>query len=108
MTGVPEIAPSELADALEAGEEIEILDVREPDEWRVCRIEGSRHIPLSELGGRLDEVDRERETVVVCHHGIRSEWVVAQLRARGWEGLRNLTGGIDGWAREVDPEMPTY
>lgn len=108
MSDVPEIDPIDLSAALEGDGRIEILDVREPDEWRVCRIEGSRHVPLSELAGRLEEIGKDVETVVVCHHGIRSAWVVARLRERGWERLTNLRGGIDAWAREVDPSMPTY
>lgn len=107
-TGVPEITPADLNAALESGDPIEILDVREPDEWRICRIAGSRHVPLSQLAGRLEEVPRDADTVVVCHHGTRSAYVVARLRERGWDRLSNLRGGLDAWAREVDPTMPTY
>jgi adenylyltransferase/sulfurtransferase len=93
---------------LAQGESLDLVDVREAEEYQLCRLPGSRWIPLRELAGRLDELDREREIIVYCHHGIRSARAVSFLRQMGFTGARNLRGGIDEWARKIDPTMPTY
>ncbi|QJD30346.1 rhodanese-like domain-containing protein [Methylococcus geothermalis] len=85
-----------------------LLDVREPNEFAYCRIEGSLHIPMGEIASRLNELDPDREIVVVCHHGMRSFQVAQFLETQGFERIINLSGGIDAWAREVDPGMPRY
>jgi rhodanese-related sulfurtransferase len=85
-----------------------ILDVREPWELTLCRFEGSLDIPLATLPGRIDELPRDRMVVVVCHHGMRSLRAVSWLRAQGMDNAVNLSGGIDGWAREIDTAMRTY
>jgi adenylyltransferase/sulfurtransferase len=85
-----------------------LLDVRTPEEWAICRLPGARLIPLGELERRLGELDRARETVVYCHLGGRSAAAVELLRRQGFALVRNLAGGIDAWAREVDPAMPRY
>jgi rhodanese-related sulfurtransferase len=87
---------------------VALLDVREPWEFEVCRIEGSRLIPLSQLPARLNELDPARPTVVVCHHGVRSLRAAAFLEHCGFEDVVNLSGGIDAWARTVDPAMAVY
>lgn len=111
MTGGAEVrplAPAELAARLARGEELVLLDVREPHEFELCRIEGSLHIPLAELSLRHVELDPEREIVCICHHGIRSANAAAALARLDFDRLCNLVGGVDRWAREVDPRMPRY
>lgn len=85
-----------------------LLDVREPWELALCRIDGSVHIPLAQLPSRLAELDPARPTVVICHHGVRSLHAGAFLERQGFEDVVNLHGGIDGWARSVDPAMAVY
>lgn len=85
-----------------------LVDVREPWEFDVCRIEGSRLIPLSQLPVRLRELDPERPTVVICHHGVRSLRAAAYLEHCGFGDVVNLSGGIDAWARTVDQGMRLY
>jgi rhodanese-related sulfurtransferase len=102
------IEPSELKRRLEAGEELVLLDVREPDEVAICRIEGSLNVPMSEITARLAELDPDRPTVCICHHGIRSANVAAALERLEFDELYNLAGGIDRWAEEVEPSMGRY
>jgi rhodanese-related sulfurtransferase len=90
------------------GEPPVILDVREGWELKICALPGSTHLPMGQVAARLDELDPQRETVVVCHHGVRSLRVVQFLESRGFSKLYNLQGGLDAWAREVDPAMHTY
>lgn len=104
-----ELGPAALSAHLEAvGEPPLLLDVREPWEFDICHIRGSRLLPMGQLHGKLDELDPRRETVVICHHGIRSRVVAAQLDRLGFERVINLTGGVEAWAREVDRDMPLY
>jgi rhodanese-related sulfurtransferase len=87
-----------------------LLDVREEDEYAVARIEGSRLIPMSQLGDRLDELNdyRNEPIVVHCHHGIRSLNVTHALRNRGFAKSQSMAGGIDRWSLVVDPSVPRY
>ena len=85
-----------------------LLDVREAWEVAVCAIDGALHVPMNEVPGALGRLDRERETVVLCHHGVRSQHVGLFLERSGFTRVINLAGGIDAWAREVDPAMATY
>ena len=105
---VDEITARELKRRMDGGESLEIIDVREPHEWAICRIEGARLVPLGTLAGRLHELDPSRTYVMQCRSGVRSAKAVAVLRAAGFRSLLNLKGGILAWAREVDPSMPTY
>ena len=84
------------------------LDVREPAEHAVARIEGATLIPMREIPGRAGELDPEGEIVVFCHHGSRSAMVVDWLRRNGFSRAINLAGGIDAWSCEVDPSVPRY
>jgi adenylyltransferase/sulfurtransferase len=102
-----EISPPELKRRLDAGVAPAILDVREPWEHELAAIPGARLIPMDQLQWRVDELDREREIVVHCHHGQRSAAVVQWLRRQGIPAV-NLAGGIDGWALEVDPTLRRY
>lgn len=85
-----------------------LLDVREPVEFRYCHIEGSRNMPMGEVFLKLDQLDPERETVVICHHGLRSAQIANFLLGHGFQHVINLQGGVAAWANEVDPHMPTY
>ncbi len=85
-----------------------LLDVREPWEVALCRIDGSRSVPRGQVPARADELDVDRPVVCICHHGGRSLQVAAWLAARGAGDVRNLTGGVAAWAQQVDPSFPTY
>jgi rhodanese-related sulfurtransferase len=98
----------ELNAALQAGQDVQLLDVREDWEFTLARLEGALWIPLAELGRRLEELDRQRPLVVYCHHGIRSLHAALALRSRGFEQARSLRGGIDRWSQEIDPTVPRY
>ena len=89
------------------GEPVGLLDVREAWELDICRIEGSLHIPMGELPSRLDELPTGSPLVVLCHHGMRSMQVTQWLRQSGIAAI-NLGGGIDAWARNVDPTLSLY
>ena len=85
-----------------------LLDVRQPWEFDVCRIEGSQLIPMGQLPRKLAELDPEQETVVICHHGIRSRIVAAYLLQQGLTRVVNLRGGLNAWSLRVDPGLPRY
>jgi adenylyltransferase/sulfurtransferase len=104
----PEITPAELAERLRRGDDIDLIDVREPYELNIARIPNVRLIPLGTLGDAIPSLDPERETVVICRTGARSGRAVQQLRAAGFEHVYNLVGGIHRWADEVDPSLPKY
>ncbi len=90
------------------GDQPVLLDVREDWEFKLCALDGSMHIPMGQVQVRLHELDRNREIVVVCHHGMRSGQVAHYLAHQGYTRLYNLAGGIDAWAREIDKNMRTY
>ncbi|MFW8745793.1 rhodanese-like domain-containing protein, partial [Mesorhizobium japonicum] len=85
-----------------------LLDVRDPAEASFVQLPESVLIPLAELPGRLGELDRDAPIVVYCHHGVRSSRALGLLQRSGFTRVRHLTGGIDAWAVQVDPEMPRY
>jgi rhodanese-related sulfurtransferase len=85
-----------------------VLDVREPWELEIASLEGALAVPMGDVPSRLGELPREAPLVILCHHGGRSMRVTAWLRSRGFGMAINLAGGIDAWAREVDPALPTY
>ncbi len=85
-----------------------LLDVREPWEHGICRIDGSHLIPMRYIPDSLQELDPERETVVICHHGIRSRQVALYLELQGFTRVINMEGGVMAWARQVDSAMPMY
>jgi adenylyltransferase/sulfurtransferase len=102
------ITPMELKALWDRGERPFLLDVRNPEEIVICRIEGSTVIPLPELADRLGELDPRSPMVVHCKSGMRSAKAIALLRQHGFTRLRNLTGGILGWIKDVDPSLPSY
>lgn len=85
-----------------------LLDVREPWETAICRIEGSTLVPMPALTARVSEFDPDQPVVCICHHGGRSAHVAMWLMRQGWSEVYNLTGGVDAWARQVDTQMLTY
>ncbi len=85
-----------------------LLDVREEWEFDRCHIDGSRLIPMGQIPHHLDELDPDRVIVVICHHGIRSRHIGIYLEREGFEKVINLSGGVDAWARDVDPAMAVY
>ena len=87
---------------------LQLLDVREPQEWAINRIEGAIHIPMRAVPARAGELDPARPLVIYCHHGARSAVVQEYLRKQGFADVRNLTGGIDAWSREIDSAVPRY
>jgi adenylyltransferase/sulfurtransferase len=108
--GVPQMEVQELKRRLDAGEELAIVDVREPHEWRICNLEehGAELVPMARVPERVDDLPRDRPLVVHCRTGPRSHRAVEYLRSRGYENAVNLAGGIRAWAEEIDEEMPTY
>jgi adenylyltransferase/sulfurtransferase len=104
-----EITASELKQRLDNGDDIQIIDVREPAEVAVARIPNSTHIPLGQVLNRMSEIDPARETVVHCKMGGRSAKAIEALKRAGYTGrLVNLKGGITAWSNEVDPSVPKY
>ncbi|MBG7610077.1 MAG: sulfurtransferase [Anaerolineae bacterium] len=85
-----------------------LLDVRQPWEFDVCRIENSLLLPMSQIPTEAGSLDSERETVIICHHGIRSRSVGRYLEQAGFGNIINLSGGVAQWAKTVDNQMPTY
>ena len=85
-----------------------LLDVREPWEFQTCRIGDALLVPMREVPARLAEIDANAEVVVICHHGSRSQQVAMFLERQGYARVHNLAGGVDAWARSIDPAMPVY
>lgn len=108
MPDIGAIEPAALKARLDQGERVFILDVREPFEIFLAAFPGAIHIPMGDIPSRLTELDPDRETVVVCHHGVRSAQVAMYLARLGFERVSNLSGGIDLWSATVDPAVPRY
>lgn len=114
--GAPEITVKDVHHKRKAGEDFVWLDVREPWEFARVRIRDERVVltPISDLmqrevgGAPLDAIDKNAEIIVLCHHGIRSAQVVVWLRQQGWGNAVSMAGGVDAWAREVDPSIGVY
>jgi adenylyltransferase/sulfurtransferase len=104
---VPEISPRELKSRLDRGDDLFILDVREPHEYQICNLDGHL-IPLGELSRRVNELDSSREIVAHCRSGKRSAEAVEFLRSAGFRKVLNLKGGILAWSDEVDASVPKY
>jgi adenylyltransferase/sulfurtransferase len=103
-----ETTVEELKGRLDRHENVFILDVRNPEEYQICRIPGSTLIPLPQLPQRFRELDRERELIVHCKSGMRSLKATQFLRQQGFQKVKNLKGGIHAWAERIDPTMPKY
>ena len=104
-----EITALELKARLNAGDDIQLIDVRQPDEYAVAKIDGAKLIPLGEIPNRVGEIDPSRETVVHCKMGGRSARAIEFLQQSGFQGdIKNLVGGITAWSNDVDPSVPKY
>jgi rhodanese-related sulfurtransferase len=103
-----EISPQDLKARLAGSDRPFLLDVRQDWETRLCRLENAVHIPIEEIELRADELNLDDEIVVYCHQGVRSAAVADYLRQRGFKNVKNLLGGLDSWARTVDPTMRRY
>lgn len=104
-----EITATELKSRMDAGDDIQLIDVRQPDEYAFAKIDGAKLIPLGEVISRMDELDETRETVLQCKMGGRSAKAIELLTAAGFKGeMKNLKGGITAWSNEVDPKVPKY
>ncbi|CAN5454171.1 hypothetical protein BH10ACI3_BH10ACI3_15300 [soil metagenome] len=104
-----EITATELKARLDAGDDIQLIDVRQPDEYAFAKISGARLIPLGELMNRMNEIDPAREAVIHCKMGGRSARAIEFLQHSGYTGgLKNLVGGITAWSNDVDPSVPKY
>jgi rhodanese-related sulfurtransferase len=108
MAELSETHPAELKLRLERGETVFILDVREPAEIALAAFPGATHIPMNDIPARIGELDPERETIVVCHHGMRSAQVGMYLARNGFTRVVNLAGGINAWSIDADPSVPRY
>jgi sulfur-carrier protein adenylyltransferase/sulfurtransferase len=105
---VEELTALELKERMDAGE-VQLIDVRQPEEYAFAKIEGAKLIPLGQLMSRLKEIDPERETIFQCKSGVRSARAVEMLQQAGFPGaMKNLRGGITAWSNEVDPKVPKY
>jgi adenylyltransferase/sulfurtransferase len=107
-TGVVEISAPELAERLRNGNSIELIDVREPYEWRLGHIPGARLVPMGQIEDEISRLDPARETVLYCKMGMRSRHAAEALMAAGIPSVASLTGGILAWINEVDPTLPRY
>ena len=106
---VPSLSPVEAQGLLTSGrDDVLLLDVREPEEQALAGVAGALCIPMELLWGRLAEIPREKQVLVLCHHGIRSWHVAHALLAHGWPRVANVAGGIDRWSAEADPSIPRY
>jgi rhodanese-related sulfurtransferase len=104
-----EITVPEVKAKLDRLEDFTLLDVREPWEFDIARLNGAKLIPMGDIPSRAhQELDPEDHIVVVCHHGVRSMNVTAWLRQQGFEKAQSMRGGIDAWSRQIDPTIPTY
>lgn len=109
MTMDFEIGGAQVKGMMKRGEKFTLLDVREANELALASLEGAKHIPMGEVPERAhQELDPEEHIVVMCHHGVRSLSVTNWLRQQGFENVQSMRGGIDGWARTIDPKIPLY
>ena len=107
MSAIPQMTVQELKQRIDQGEAPVVIEVREPFEYQICNI-GARLIPMNEVPARLDEIPRDREVIIQCKSGGRSQRVAEFLQQSGYTNVANLSGGILAWAATIDPTMPTY
>ena len=106
-----EQTPQEIQAELASGERLQFIDVREPQELILSRIDGAAHVPMQAVPAELQKIEalaEEAKLIVICHHGVRSLQVVTWLHQQGVENAVSLTGGIDRWSREIDQSIPRY
>lgn len=105
---IDEITPEAVKMLLDEGHACVLLDVREPQEFRIANIAGATFIPLGQLSHRMAELDSTAEIIIYCHHGMRSLHAATLLQEAGFHHVRNMTGGIDRWSQAVDPSLSRY
>jgi rhodanese-related sulfurtransferase len=107
---VHQIMPEDVKAKLDAGEPVYLLDVRQPEEYAICRLPGSVSIPLNDLVYRAGEIDPPAGAtlVVYCHHGVRSVSGAAFLQTAGFDNVYSMAGGIEAWSQRIDPAVPRY
>jgi adenylyltransferase/sulfurtransferase len=103
-----EISPQQLRQRLDRGDRLLLIDVREPDEHQICRIDGAKLIPMRTIPANLQALDTGDDVICYCHHGMRSMDVAVWLRHQGVENAQSLAGGIERWSVEIDPKVPRY
>jgi len=104
-----EITPEDVKSKIDAAEAFTLLDVREPWEFEIARIDSAKLMPMGDVPSRAhQELDPEEHIVVMCHHGVRSMNVTVWLRQQGFENVQSMRGGIDAWSRRVDGKVPMY
>lgn len=103
-----EAAPREIKQRMDAGEDLTLIDVREPNEMMIAAIDGAEERPMSQAMRWIDALPKDGELVIMCHHGGRSAQVAMALAQRGHTNVTNMTGGIDRWSQEVDQSVPRY
>jgi len=103
-----EIKPADVKARLDRGEKLVLIDVREPWEYELCRLEGAKLVPLGSLAASLNTLPDVDEVICYCHHGMRSMDAAVWLRFQGIEKAKSLAGGIERWSVEVDPKVPRY
>lgn len=105
---VQQLTVQALQQRLIAGERLTLVDVREGWEYALCALPDSLHLPMALVPRQFAQLPRDNDIVVICHHGVRSQMAAGMLRRNGFTRLYNLHGGIDAWAREIDPQMAVY
>ena len=102
------ITPKDLKTRIDKGDKLVLVDVREPWEFALAKLDGSVLIPLGTLPQSLDKLDRQAEIIAYCHHGMRSADATGFLLQQGFLNVKNLIGGIDAWSAQIDPSVPRY
>ena len=106
---LPELTPQDLHARLQRGESLQLVDVREPEEYEYCHIEGSVLLPLGDIPQHVEDLATDRPVVLICHHGVRSAQALGYLQHRhGLTNLLNLRGGIHAWSVQIDPSVAIY
>ena len=103
-----EISPRDVKQRLDRGEKLLLVDVREPHEHALCRIQGATLIPMGTIPANLQKLDADEDVICFCHHGMRSLDVANWLRSQGVTSTKSMAGGIDRWSTEIDPKVPRY
>jgi rhodanese-related sulfurtransferase len=103
-----QITPADVKARMDRGEKVVLVDVREPWEYEICRIEGAKHVPLGSLAANVQGLLGVDEVICYCHHGVRSLDAATWLRFQGIEKAKSLMGGIERWSTEVDPQVLRY
>lgn len=103
-----EITPAETKQRMDRGEKVLLIDVREPWEFEICRIDGAKLLPMGSIPANLTSLSGDNEIICYCHHGIRSLDVARWLQGQGIRGAKSMAGGIDRWSVQIDPRVPRY